>query len=116
MRYRTQHFDDMAAWIHADRPIGGIFPVSSTDRTNTESSWPERYRHVKTVYYIALPTGQLWCPWQKAYSAQQGHHGNGWNITGAWGRWTVRPSIQVNGWHGYLTKGILHESNDSVKP
>lgn len=83
-----------------------LVPVS--DRENRDAAWPERYKDVP-AYYVALPTGQLWCPWQRAYSAEQKHHGDGWNVSGPPEKLTATPSIQVDGWHGFLTNGELHE-------
>jgi Family of unknown function (DUF6527) len=79
-------------------------PVNHSEGIQT----PDRYRGVP-AYWVALPTGQLWSPWEKAYNAEAGFHGEGWNISGPLDKLTVTPSIAVTGWHGFLTNGELHE-------
>ena len=105
MNIPTVVYADMAAWIAAGRPVGGVFPLPRGDRD--AEMWPARYKDVEQTYYVALPTGQLWCPWQKAFNTEQGYHGEGWNVNGSPECMTITPSIQVAGWHGYVTNGEL---------
>jgi hypothetical protein len=106
----TTLFASYEAWAEAGRPVGGVFPSNDVDRRaeyNGVSAWPDRYRNAP-AYHVALPTGQTWCPWMKAFSAEQGYHGNGWEVSGPPEKLTCTPSIQVKGWHGWLTNGELH--------
>lgn len=104
---RTQLFESYGAWAAAGHPVGGVFPAGD-DRWGDAEAWPDRYRSA-VAYYVVLPTSQLWCPWQRAYNAERGYHGEGWNVSGPPEKLTCTPSIQVKGWHGYLTNGELHE-------
>jgi hypothetical protein len=109
MPWPTKVFKSYSAWQKAGTPVGGIFPTdeASYDPKHAES-WPERYRNVRPTYYVALPTGQTWCPWKRAYNREHGYHGEGWNISGEIpARMTVTPSIAVDGYHGFLTDGVL---------
>jgi hypothetical protein len=106
----TTLYASHAAWQAAGRPAGGVFPVPAEDRSREPEGWPARYRDVATVYYVALPTGQLWCPWQKAYNRQQGGwYGEGWTVSGPPDKLTAQPSIAVDGYHGWLTDGVLSD-------
>ena len=110
----TRLFESYEAWDAAGRPIGGVFPVSAADALAQAKAGgiPARYQGVE-MYYVALPnaeetrTAQLWCPGMKAYNAEQGWHGDGWNIEGPPDRMSITPSIQTASWHGYLTDGAL---------
>lgn len=104
----TRVFASHASWVEAGRPIGGVMPVPAEERDPQNECWPDRYKGLAVVYYVALPTGQLWCPWQRGYDPQKGGwHGDGWTIKGPPECLTASPSIRVSGYHGYLVKGIL---------
>ena len=104
--FQTQLFASYDAWREAGNPVGGVFPV---DQDRRQEEWPARYA-TADAYYVALPTGQLWCPWKKAYSTEKGYNGEGWDMSGTPEKLTAWPSIRVDGWHGYLTDGLLHEA------
>lgn len=111
LSFTTQVFASHVDWMMAGRPTGGVFPVGA-DRSSSAEAWPERYLSTE-AYYVALPTGQLWCPWQKAYNHEKGgYYGDGWKVDGSPEKLTAWPSIQVDGWHGYLTDGVLHPVRD----
>ncbi len=110
-RYPTKLFVSYDEWALAGRPIGGIMPVDdSKDRDPNRT--PPRYRGV-AKWYVALPGGQLWCPWNRAYDREKGFHGDGWNITGGPACLTVTPSIKTDHYHGFLTNGVLVATPDS---
>jgi hypothetical protein len=111
--WQTMVFATSEAWIEAGRPIGGIFPSSPS--WDDDLSIPDRYRGVQ-MYYVALPNGQSWCPWKRAFNKEKGYHGEGWEISGEIpARMTVTPSIDASPdakdpkdrWHGWLTDGEL---------
>lgn len=107
MPWPTKVFTSYDEWIAAGSPAGGVFPVDQESYDpRFGDRWPARYQGV-AAYYVALPTGQLWCPWQKAYNQERGYHGEGWNISGPPERMTATPSIAVKGYHGWLTDGVL---------
>ncbi len=116
MTWPTTVFPSYEAWVAADRPIGGVFPAAPS--RDDHQSIPDRYRGVP-MYYVALPNGQTWCPWKRAFNNAQGYHGEGWEITGEIpARMTVSPSINASPdrkdpkdrWHGYLTDGVLRQA------
>lgn len=109
MSWRTQVFPNHDAWAAAGRPIGGVFPCTPEMRDDTYNGvhgWPERYRGA-VAYYVALPSGQTWCPWRKAFDETRGYHGEGWEVSGPPDRLTATPSINTKGYHGYLTDGVI---------
>lgn len=56
---------------------------------------------------VVLPNGQWWVVDSLAFSAEQGHHGEGWTITGTPPLITATPSISTKGYHGFLENGVL---------
>lgn len=77
---------------------------------------------------IVLPTRQWWCIDQRAYRApalypdsiktpedhkgweNSGWAGDGWNVTGELPNISITPSILVEGYHGFVTNGVLSDS------
>lgn len=67
-------------------------------------------------YFIALPGGSCWSPWCMAYNAEQGHHGDGWTMTGPLEALTVTPSINaVGSYHGFVTAGVISDDCEGRK-
>ena len=118
-RYPTKVFESYAHWQAAGSPVGGVFPLEPEWHYPAHpETWPERYRDGRPIYYVALPNGQTWCPWRRAYSRppkgapmESGYHGEGWDVSGTPDCLTAKPSINAgegkNNWHGFLTNGEL---------
>lgn len=114
MPYPTTAYRTEAAWRKAGCPIGGVFPVKMwAYDPRWGERWPARYvqngKPLQRHYYVMLPNGQTWCPWSKAYNQERGYHGEGWDVSGPPERLTAKPSIAVNGYHGWLTDGVLSD-------
>lgn len=124
MTWRTQLFASYDAWQAAGSPVGGIIPVEPAAYEMHPDHgfpwgdpWPAAARLAQKAgavhYYVALPggkdgrAGQIWCPWQRAFSKDKGYHGNGWTVTGQPEQLTAQPSIDTARYHGYLRGGIL---------
>jgi hypothetical protein len=107
---QTKLFANYGLWIKAGHPVGGIYRVTARSRKLLleGGGWPERYQ-ATPAWWVILPNGRAWCPWARAFSGEAGYIGEGWDISGEIPhRMTVQPSIAAEGWHGFLTRGILH--------
>lgn len=92
---------------------GGTVPVGAT--------WPaphligdHAYRDAlalppgRTPFFVKLPDGYEFCPYLRAWNPEQGHHGDGWRVTGELPHVTIEPSINVVGrYHGWIRNGII---------
>lgn len=66
---------------------------------------PDNPRRLPIV--IVLPDKSRWCPDMRARS-EHGQHGDGWEVKGPEGKWTIMPSIHVVGsYHGWVRDGML---------
>lgn len=68
------------------------------------------WARVRPPITVLCPNGRLWCV------DQCSSNGSGWVVTGEAPRITVRPSIAVSGYHGFLTDGVFSDDLDGRGP
>lgn len=85
---------------------------------NPEEDDPQYYRGILSDFYLntwarirppiclVCPNGRHWIIDQKSV-APDGKLRPGWQVTGVWPNISCHPSINVPGYHGWLTNGVL---------
>lgn len=70
----------------------------------------EDWADKRAPIYVVCPNGEQWGVDQKS------SNGEGWKVTGEGLLITVRPSINVYGYHGWLTDGVFSEDLEGRGP
>lgn len=120
MAWRCQLFESRQAIVQRFGfvPVGAMWPVPAEHVDEWVAAWAHelapRYLRERAAgnprppVFVKLPDGSEFCLDHRAYSAEQGFHGDGWAVAGDPPACTVTPSVNVVGrWHGYLTAGVL---------
>lgn len=124
MPWALRPFPSYKAWLRADRRVGGYWPINPHQaRRQQEQSivngwndcWPDRYRSqilagTLQSYWFALPGGRIWCPWMRAYNAEQHYYGEGWDVLST-SPFSFSPSINAPPYHGYITNGYVTDGD-----